>query len=198
MKKSVKISLLSRIYDKIYFLPLILIILTFFLPFEYNLILFTVYLLVLIIAGPYAFKRLNSYLLWIFLILTIVLYPMTEIEGSILFFDFINYHPGLMKSGFHMAFRAIMLITAFSLFANSMKNSDVNKLWQSFGIENYEEIKQEVEQIVPIVNDKAKSIVKQLGKKSVLKLNIIDLTAKTLAELLIYPYHLKNVERTDD
>lgn len=177
------------------FLPLILIVFTFLLPFEYNLILFTLYILFLAVSGPYAFKRLNSYLLWIFLVLTIVLYPMTEAEGSVLLFGFVNYNPELMKSSFHMAFRAIMLVTAFSLFGNSMKNADVNNLWGRFGIENYEEIKQEVEQIVPIVNDKARNIVRQIGGKSVLKLNIIDLIARTLADLLIYPYHLTNVEK---
>jgi hypothetical protein len=177
----------NQLQKKAFLLPVLLIIGTFVLPFHYNLLLFSLYILVLTISSPYAFKRLNSYFLWIFLLLTVIFYPMTEAENSVKLFGNISYNMDLMKSSMNMVMRAVMLLTALSLLNNANRGTDINVLWQKVGIDNYEEIKSEVDGLVPVIKGRAKNIFNEFktGKKE----KFLDLISKNLAELLINPNH---------
>ncbi|MBX3045249.1 MAG: hypothetical protein KIT33_10540 [Candidatus Kapabacteria bacterium] len=194
-KLAAKYRIINQMYKKAFIIPLILIVCTFILPFNYNLFLFSFYIIFLTISSPFAFKRLNSYFLWVFLLLTIVFYPMTESENSLKIFGAINYNLDLMKSSISMVMRAIMILTALSLLNNANRNNDINILWRKVGIDNYEEIKTEVDALVPVIKGRAKNVYKEL--KSGKKESFIDLISRNLAELLINP-NQKSKEQGND
>lgn len=190
-----KYGIFTKLYKKIYYIPLILIICTFILPFNYNLLLFSMYIIFLTISSPFAFKRLNSYFLWIFLILTIIFYPMTESENSLKIFGAINYNLELMKSSLNMVMRAILILTALSLLNNANRNTDINSLWSKVGVNNYDEIKTEVDALVPVIKGRAKNVYNEIKTRK--KKSYFDLIARNLAELLIHP-NQKSKEYSND